>query len=82
MARRSILLPFHIYKIALVLNGNIEHSNVIAQGLNRIAKRFGRFFFNVYEYILQRDTERYSHTCRFHDKGSEPPRFCIILLSK
>jgi len=45
MARRSILLPFHIYKIALVLNGNIEHSNVIAQGLNRIAKRFGRFFF-------------------------------------
>lgn len=50
--RRSILLLFHIYKIALVLNGNIKHSNVIAQGLNRIAKRFGRFFFltfmNIY----------------------------------
>jgi len=80
-ACRSILLLFHIYKIALVLNDNIEHSNVIAQGLNRIAKRFERFF-NVYEYILQQNTGRYSHTCRFHDKGSEPPRFCIILLSK
>lgn len=81
-ACRPILLLLYIYKIALVLNDNIEHSNVIVQGLNRIAKRFGRFFFNVYEYILQRNTGRYSHTCRFHDKGSEPPRFYIILLSK
>lgn len=81
----SILFHFYCFPIYLWNCPclNVEHSNVIAEGLNRIADRFsGVFFLNVYEYILRRDTERYSHTCRFHDKGAEPLRFCIILLSK